>query len=50
LKLLDEALRNHERLPAHAEALARILRNRHVYPAGKKVPDSVELLREDRAR
>lgn len=50
VKLLDEALRNHERRPAHAEALAWILRNRHVYPAGKKVPDSVELLREDRAR
>jgi len=50
LKLLDEALRNHERRAAHSEALASLRRRRWVPPADKNIPDSTELLREDRER
>ena len=58
--LLDLALEIEGSRAAHAEALAGIRRRRHTYrPAagsgrssrkGKAVPDSVSLLREDRAR
>lgn len=48
--LLDEALGNRKRLARHVEALESLRRRRRVYRSKGKLPDSTQLLREDRAR
>ena len=48
ITLLDQALRDEERRLAHVEAMASIKANVWTPPPGS--PDSVTMLREDRAR
>ncbi|HZQ08551.1 MAG TPA: hypothetical protein VFD70_18360 [Anaerolineae bacterium] len=50
ITLLQEALRQEQLRRKQAALLADIRRRRYVYPKQKRVPDSVTLLREDRAR
>jgi plasmid stability protein len=48
--LLKEALRQEQGRRDQLKLLANIRRRRYTYPKQKGVPDSVVLLREDRAR
>lgn len=48
--LLQEALRREQVRQQQAKLLADIRRRRYTYPKNQRVPDSVSLLREDRAR
>lgn len=57
LTLLEKALRDRglavpdeETHRRHREALESIIRRRDAFPKGKDIPNSTELLREDRAR
>ena len=47
---LKEALREEEARVVHREVLDKVRRRRFRYPADRNIPDSVELLREDRLR
>ena len=48
--LLQQQLRREKSRATHAEVLERMRRDRHEYPEGQRILDSVELLREDRDR
>ena len=48
--MLENSVREERRRPAFSEIVGQMRRDRHEYPKGKGIPDSVELLREDRAR
>ena len=50
LVMLDDALRRERHRATFTEIVEQMRRDRHEYPKGKGIPDSVELLREDRAR
>lgn len=49
IMMLERGLQEENSRPT-SEILDRLRRRRETYPLGKNVPDSVELLREDRAR
>jgi len=50
IMLLQEALRQEQTRRDQARLLSEIRRHRYTYPKHRRVPDSVELLREDRER
>lgn len=48
--LLEEALAQEDARVRHLQILAQMKRDRYRYPPGVQVPDSTELIREDRER
>ncbi len=50
IALLERVLRDEDCRPSMSEILDRLRRRREAHPLGENVPDSVTLIREDRAR